>query len=141
MYTTGRQTGAFASQKQASPVSQANDIYRDWTNRNWTAMMSKLDQDSKMALQTANGIALFREELNHLNVNLKKSGFNWYVIDVCHDQNGFPGIITTKMVSTCSGSHSPIFAITSWANGFVGMVKDGRQFASLIRRRVDAEPA
>jgi hypothetical protein len=100
MYTTERQTGssgqAFASQKQASPVSQADDIYRDWTNRNWTAMMSKLDQDSKVALQTANGIALFREELNHLNVNLRKSGFNWYVIDVCHDQNGFPGIITTQ---------------------------------------------
>jgi hypothetical protein len=104
MYTAERQSGssgqAFASQTasttQMNPVRQANDIFLDWSNRNWTAMMSKLDQDSKTALRTPNGIALFREELNHLNVILRKSGFGWHVVDVCHDQNGVPGIITTQ---------------------------------------------
>jgi hypothetical protein len=102
MYNAARQTGssgqAFASPStqaaQPSPFKQAGDIFKDWTNRNWTAMMSKLDQDSKSALATANGVALFREEMNHLNSMLRQSG--WYIVDVCHDQNSVPGIITTQ---------------------------------------------
>jgi hypothetical protein len=98
MYTTERETGSsgqtFAS--QPNPLSKATDIFRDWSNRNWTAMMSKLDQDSKQALLADNGVALFREELKQLNEILRKSGFGWYLLDVCHDQNGMPGIITTQ---------------------------------------------
>ena len=98
MYTTERETGSsgqtFAS--QTSPLSQATEIFRDWSNRNWTAMMAKLDQDSKQALLAPNGIANFREELRQLNDILKRSGFGWYLVDVCHDQSGLPGIITTQ---------------------------------------------
>jgi hypothetical protein len=98
MYTTVRETGSsgqmFAS--QINPLNKATEIFRDWSNRNWTAMMSKLDQDSKQALSAPNGIANFREELKQLNEILKRTGFGWYMVDVCHDQNGQPGIITTQ---------------------------------------------
>jgi len=102
MYNSERQTGssgqAFAfpvlQAAQPSPAKQAADIFQDCSNRNWTAMMSKLDQDSKAALATTNGIALFREEMNHLNAMLRP--FGWSIVDVCHDQNSVPGIIVSQ---------------------------------------------
>jgi hypothetical protein len=107
MYTAERQSGssgqAFAIRlvspaqvNPVNPVSQAGEIFHDWSNRNWTAMMSKLDQDAKNALKNPNGINLFREELKQLNGMLRNSGFGWFILDVCHDQHGLPGIITSQ---------------------------------------------
>jgi hypothetical protein len=104
MYTAERQSGssgqAFVTQRvsltQVNPVRQASEIFHDWTNRNWTAMMSKLDQDAKSALKNPNGINLFREEIKQLNGMLRNCGFGWYILDVCHDQHGLPGIITSQ---------------------------------------------
>jgi len=72
----------------------ARDIFQDLTDCKWTSAICKLDQDSKTALLSTQARDLFACEINELNQLLATSGRNFFIVDICHDQSGNPGIIS-----------------------------------------------
>ncbi len=72
----------------------AKDIFEDLIDSKWTSAICKLDQDSKTALLSSQAREVFAREIQQLNEMLASSGRNFFIVDICHDQNGNPGIVS-----------------------------------------------
>jgi hypothetical protein len=77
-----------------SSYAIARDIFQDLTDSKWTSAICKLDQDSKTALLSSQACDLFVREIEELNELLATNGRNFFIVDICHDQSGNPGIVS-----------------------------------------------